>query len=157
MFQNLHPIKNLGLLHIILTYLLFLVWIFSLSIKSNFQFFDRFKISPTPRLSYIEYLHHKMKSLPHACQQVLCISLKSSSSISPTRIHFYRFIHVVWYLQECRTNLVLIDSDAASNKRCVGKIKCAFLEMINLLLISAKFQDLQFLLKNNRIYNTPFP
>jgi hypothetical protein len=53
------------------------------------------------------------------------ISLKSSSSISPTRIST-RFIHVSWADFQCRTNLALpFDaSDAASNKRCVGKIKC---------------------------------
>jgi hypothetical protein len=76
--------------------------------------------------------------------------------------HFYPFYpcKLVWYLQ-CRTNLCFTfdASDAASNKRCVGKIKCAFLEMINLLLIS----KLNFsrpsisLLKTTGSITTPFP
>jgi hypothetical protein len=48
-------------------------------------------------------------------------------------------------------------SDAASNKRCVGKIKCAFLEMINLLLISKFSRPSISLLKTTGSITTPFP
>jgi hypothetical protein len=97
-----------------------------------------------------------MKSLLHACQQALYLSLKSSSSISPTRIPFLPVLSISWSntFKVEPISLPFDASEAASNKRCVGKIKCAFLEMINLLLMSKlNFSSPSISFENYRIYN----
>jgi hypothetical protein len=134
MFQNLHLVMNLELLQ---------YWFFpvfelgkysSLSIKSIFQIFDRFKNSFQVLLSYIECLHHKMQSLLHACQQVLYIFFESSSSIS-TRTVSTGFIHVSWSNTfKSRTNFSFpFEASEASSKRELVKLNVLFLKWLILI------------------------